>query len=154
MESYSRVLESLAFNIAARIEDLLYVDDINRQPDKLSSAHSASLMSHKKIPLPYPVSVSGTPYRTAYATPKKSPGPPLASPLRGDRTPFPDNKPARRGVGVKRVLTNYLVGEGKANGREGVDAVSNRASEGRASSHLSMASPSIQKESISQLIDR
>ncbi|KAL1542139.1 Rop guanine nucleotide exchange factor 5 [Salvia divinorum] len=158
LESYSRVLESLAFNIAARIEDLLYVDDINRQPDKLSSAHSASLMSHKKIPLPYPVSVSGTPYRTAYTTPKKSPGPPLASPARGVRTPFPDSKPARRGVGVKRVLTNYLVGEGKANGcsqnREGVDAVSNRVSEGRATSHLNMASPTIHKESISQLIDR
>lgn len=27
LESYSRVLESLAFNIAARIEDVLYMDE-------------------------------------------------------------------------------------------------------------------------------
>ncbi|XP_055834210.1 rop guanine nucleotide exchange factor 1-like [Solanum dulcamara] len=31
LESYSRVLESLAFNLMARIEDLLYVDDASRQ---------------------------------------------------------------------------------------------------------------------------
>lgn len=154
MESYSRVLESLAFNIAARIEDLLYVDDINKQSDKLSSTRSVSLMSHKKIPIPYSVSLSGTPYRTAYTTPNKSPGPPLASPANGERTPFPVgscNKPPRRGIGVKRVLTNYLVGDGK-----GVDAVTNRVSEGRAS-HLSVDAKdasSIPKESISQLIDR
>jgi hypothetical protein len=31
MESYSRVMESLAFNIMARIDDLLYVDDATKQ---------------------------------------------------------------------------------------------------------------------------
>ncbi|XVE56235.1 hypothetical protein DITRI_Ditri03aG0222000 [Diplodiscus trichospermus] len=31
LESYSRVMESLAFNITARIDDLLYVDDATRQ---------------------------------------------------------------------------------------------------------------------------
>ncbi|CAN1127518.1 Rop guanine nucleotide exchange factor 1 [Linum perenne] len=31
IESYSRVMESLAFNIMARIEDLLYVDDATKQ---------------------------------------------------------------------------------------------------------------------------
>ncbi|CAN4094049.1 unnamed protein product [Withania somnifera] len=31
LESYSRVLESLAFNLMARIEDLLYVDDASRR---------------------------------------------------------------------------------------------------------------------------
>ncbi|GLT99905.1 hypothetical protein SLE2022_173090 [Rubroshorea leprosula] len=31
LESYSRVMESLAFNILARIDDLLYVDDATRQ---------------------------------------------------------------------------------------------------------------------------
>ncbi|XP_057788983.1 rop guanine nucleotide exchange factor 5 [Salvia miltiorrhiza] len=156
LESYSRVLESLAFNIAARVEDLLYVDDINKQSDKLSSARSVSLMSHRKIPIPYSVSVSGTPYRTAYTTPSRSPGPPLASPAKGERTPFPAgscNKPAaRRGIGVKRVLTNYLAGDGKASGcglnREGADAVSNSVSLD------AKDSSSIRKESISQLIDR
>ena len=31
LESYSRVLESIAFNLLARIDDLLYVDDATRQ---------------------------------------------------------------------------------------------------------------------------
>lgn len=35
LESYSRVLESLAFNIVARIDDLLYVDDLSKHTDKL-----------------------------------------------------------------------------------------------------------------------
>ncbi|PPE00068.1 hypothetical protein GOBAR_DD02858 [Gossypium barbadense] len=37
LESYSRVLESLAYNIVARIDDLLYVDDLTKHSDKLSS---------------------------------------------------------------------------------------------------------------------
>lgn len=31
MESYSRVIESLAFNLMARIDDLLYVDDATKK---------------------------------------------------------------------------------------------------------------------------
>ncbi|KAL6526757.1 Rop guanine nucleotide exchange factor 7 [Orobanche gracilis] len=46
LESYSRVLESLAFTIVARIEDLLYVDDINKQSDKLAPVN---LISRKKV---------------------------------------------------------------------------------------------------------
>ncbi|EYU35264.1 hypothetical protein ABFS82_06G128600 [Erythranthe guttata] len=103
LESYSRVLESLAFNIVARIDDLLYVDDINKDSDKLDSN-----ISHKKAPSPYSVSLSGTPYKTAYATPNFSPAR-LASPARGERTPL-HNKHARRGLGVKRALTNYFGG--------------------------------------------
>ncbi|KAL4191564.1 hypothetical protein AMTRI_Chr07g30470 [Amborella trichopoda] len=38
LESYSRVLESLAFNIVARIDDVLRVDDLTRNPN--SSEHS------------------------------------------------------------------------------------------------------------------
>lgn len=162
MESYSRVLESLAFNIVARIEDLLYVDDINKQSDKIPSTRSVSLMSHRKIPVPYSVPASGTPYRTAYTTPNFSPAP-LVSPARGERTPFlvgGCNKPARRGLGVKRVLTNYLVGDAKANScgqtLEGLDTGSNRPVGGTAP-RLSMdakESSSIRNDSISQLIDR
>ncbi|KAH6769177.1 ROP guanine nucleotide exchange factor 5 [Perilla frutescens var. frutescens] len=164
LESYSRVLESLAFNIVARIEDLLYVDDINKQSDKLSSAHSVSLMSHRKIPMPYSVPASGTPYRSAYTTPNLSPAP-LKSPARGERTPFlvgscNNNKPARRGLGVKRVLTNYLVGDAKASSGgqtvEGLDTVSSIPSGGTAS-RLSLdakESSSIHSESISKMIDR
>ncbi|XP_051114167.1 rop guanine nucleotide exchange factor 7-like [Andrographis paniculata] len=37
LESYSRVLESLAFNIVARIDDLLYVDNLSKHSDPLIS---------------------------------------------------------------------------------------------------------------------
>ncbi|KAG6436560.1 hypothetical protein SASPL_101461 [Salvia splendens] len=137
LESYSRVLESLAFNIVARIEDLLYVDNINKQSEKLSTV---SVVSQKKLSMPFSVPVSGTPYRSAYSTPSFSPAP-LISPARGERTPFIGgncNKPPRRGLGVRRVLTNYLGGESKvkncSNVRQGLGSVSNRISEGTTSS--------------------
>ncbi|XP_051121888.1 rop guanine nucleotide exchange factor 7-like isoform X2 [Andrographis paniculata] len=106
LESYSRVLESLAFNIAARIEDLLYVDEITKQ----SSSSSVGLAStNKKVPVPYTVPASGTPYRSGYTTPS-------FSPARGEkRTPGLSgncNKSGRRGLGVRRVLSNYLGGGG------------------------------------------
>ncbi|CAK9135683.1 unnamed protein product [Ilex paraguariensis] len=131
LESYSRVLESLAFNIVARIDDLLYVDDLTRQSDKLEPVPTVSVISHKKVSIPYSVSVSGTPYKTPNFSPAS-----LVSPARGERTPFlrgNSNKPPRLGFGVKRVLTNYLGGETKAkncgNSLEGSRSISNRNAE-------------------------
>ncbi|KAK4382825.1 Rop guanine nucleotide exchange factor 5 [Sesamum angolense] len=133
LESYSRVLESLAFNILARIEDLLYVDDINKQSDKLSST-----------------------------TPNFSPAP-LRSPAKAERTPFlgsNSNKLPRRGLGVKRVLTNYLSGDAKvrtcSNILEGLGSISNRITEGT-TSRLSMEEKehsSIHRDSRPRQIDR
>lgn len=111
LESYSRVLESLAFNIVARIDDLLYVDDLTRHSHKLATAN---MIAHKRIPVPYSVSISATPRKTAFTTSKFLPALPLVSPARGERTPSLNgnsNKPPRRGFGVKRALTNYLGGE-------------------------------------------
>ncbi|GLT93023.1 hypothetical protein SLE2022_108300 [Rubroshorea leprosula] len=117
LESYSRVLESLAYNIVARIDDLLYVDDLTKHSDKLSSVPTVSVIAHKKVSIPYSVPVLSTPYKTASSTPSFSPAP-LISPIRGERTPFlkenNNNKPHRRGFGVRRVLTNYLGVESKA----------------------------------------
>ncbi|KAG2723823.1 hypothetical protein I3760_02G188300 [Carya illinoinensis] len=115
LESYSRVLESLAFNIVARIDDLLYVDDLTKHSDRLSSAPTVSVIAHKKVSISYSVPDSSTPYKT-FPTPRFSPAP-LISPARGERTPFLMNhhgKPPCRGFGVKRVLTNYLGVETKA----------------------------------------
>ncbi|XP_060175470.1 rop guanine nucleotide exchange factor 5-like [Lycium barbarum] len=123
LESYSRVLESLAFNIVARIDDLLYVDDLTRQSDKLSA------IAHKKV--------SATPYRTPNFSPV-----PLISPARGERTPFltanTSNKLARRGIGVKRVLSNYLGCEAKTkNSLEAFASISNKTSDNIQSPELS-----------------
>ncbi|KAK9913650.1 hypothetical protein M0R45_037460 [Rubus argutus] len=114
LESYSRVLESLAFNIVARIDDLLHVDDLATQTDRVSSVTAVSVISRKKVPVTYSVPHSSTPFKRASANPNFSPAP-LISPARGERTPFlrssnnnNGDKPPRRGFGVRRVLTNYL----------------------------------------------
>lgn len=104
----------------ARIDDLLYVDDLTKHSEKVSSIPTVSVIAHKKVSIPYSVPVSSTPYKTAITTPSFSPAP-LISPVRGERTPFlkennnnNNSKPHRRGFGVKRVLTNYLGVDSKA----------------------------------------
>lgn len=102
------MLESLAFSVIARVDDLLYVDDLTKHSDKFSSIPAVSVIAHKRVSIPYTVPVSSTPYTTAYTTPSFSPAP-LASPAtRGDMTPLISRKHHGRGFGVKRVLTNYL----------------------------------------------
>ncbi|KAG6603619.1 Rop guanine nucleotide exchange factor 7, partial [Cucurbita argyrosperma subsp. argyrosperma] len=108
LESYSRVLESLAFNVVARIDDLLYVDDLTKHSDQLSSISKLGVISHKNSPLHFSVPVSGTPYKTPFATPSFSPAQ-SASPAKGERSPLiPGTKIPQRGFGVKKVLTDYL----------------------------------------------
>lgn len=111
LESYSRVLESMAFNIVARIDDLLYVDDLTKHSDRFPFAPMVNMVSQ--------VSVSDTQHKPKFGTSSCSPVP-LISPSKGEITPFIHNnnnniiKPQRRGFGVKRVLSNYLGGEMKA----------------------------------------
>ncbi|KAF8395188.1 hypothetical protein HHK36_019130 [Tetracentron sinense] len=108
IESYSRVLESMAFNIVARIDDLLYVDDLSKHSDQFTSVPSVSVIAHKKLSIPYSVPILSTPCRTAFTIPSFSPAS-LVSPTRGERSPFLNSgKPRHRGFGVKKVLTNYL----------------------------------------------
>lgn len=127
LESYSRAVESLASNIVARIDDLLYVDDLTKQSDdnNLLSNPAVSIKAHKKlVPIPYLISASGTPYRTSFSTtPGFSPlSAPMISPRKGVRTPSYSSKntnkvnekgPPSRGFGVRRVLNNYLGMESK-----------------------------------------
>lgn len=119
LESYSRVLESMAFNIVARIDDLLYVDDLTKHSDRFPLAPMVNIVSQKKVSQQLPVSVSDTQHKAKFGTPSYSPVP-LISPSKGEITPFIHNnnnniiKPQRRGFGVKRVLSNYLGGEMKA----------------------------------------
>ncbi|KAK6929418.1 PRONE domain [Dillenia turbinata] len=130
LESYSRVLESLAFNIVARIDDLLYVDDLTKHSDKLLSSPTVSVIAHKKVSIPYSVHVSSTPLKTTFIMPSLSPAP-LVSPARGEQTPFlHSNKPPphRRGFGVRKVLTNYLGVETKSKSCGSIIEVSSLAS--------------------------
>lgn len=109
MESYSRVVESLAFNIVARIDDLLYVDELTTR----HSDRSVSIIS-KVGSTVVPVVVSSTPHNTAFTTPS-------ISPLKGtttnkvERSASPAHNKLRhrhrhrhRGLGVRKVLTDFL----------------------------------------------
>lgn len=100
MESYSRVLESLAFNIVARIDDLLFVDDLTRHssdqiPTTLGNDGNDALKS-----IAVPVS--------NYTTPSYSPA---KQELRSSSITVPPS-PSRFKIphssSVKRVLTAYV----------------------------------------------
>ena len=109
----------MAFNIVARIDDLLYVDDLTKHSERFALVPTTTVnmvSQQKKITRPpLSVSVSGTtPHKASIGTPSfSSAAVPLISPARGERTPFLHNinnsiKPHRRGFGVRRVLSNYL----------------------------------------------
>ncbi|CAA7061791.1 unnamed protein product [Microthlaspi erraticum] len=99
LESYSRVLESLAFNIVARIDDLLFVDDLTRHssdqiPTTLGNNGNEAL---KKIALPV----------STYTTPSYSPAKPeLRSSIMVPPSPSRFKMP--HSSSVKRVLTAYV----------------------------------------------
>ncbi|CAI9786427.1 unnamed protein product [Fraxinus pennsylvanica] len=92
LESYSRVMESLAFNIMARIDDVLYVDDATK---RCAAAESLSIFNRsmnglpiqKKIS-PSPFSIQRTPYTSPFATPTSCSSPPLASSPRRSVSPL------------------------------------------------------------------
>ncbi|KAJ0979578.1 hypothetical protein J5N97_015052 [Dioscorea zingiberensis] len=105
LESYSRVLESLAFNVFSRIDDLLYADDLAKHSDQLSTVRPAGAIVQNRVAVPYSVPISSTPYATAYPVPSFSPAP-LVSPARSPLLTI--RKPQNRVFGVKKVLTEYL----------------------------------------------
>lgn len=147
MESYSRVLESLAFNIVARIDDLLYVDDLSKHSDQLMPFSKVGMIAHKSIGTSLPVPT--TPYRTAFTTPSFSPLQ-LISTAKGDRSPYIEsNKHSLHGFSFKRIVTDYLSVDGK--GKE--LRRNTRSSDSFSSSTRDMsASPSLESSSGSKEI--
>ncbi|CDP14529.1 unnamed protein product [Coffea canephora] len=74
LESYSRVMESLAFNVIARIDDLLYVDDATKNCNALGSVSFFNRGGLGGLPVqmqisPSPFSVQCTPCTSSFATP-------------------------------------------------------------------------------------
>ncbi|CAA0830535.1 Rop guanine nucleotide exchange factor 7 [Striga hermonthica] len=114
LESYSRVLESLAFNIMARIDDLIYVDDLSKHSGQLVSISKVGVIPHVGP------TAGGTPYKTAFGTPEFSPSPLIVSPAKayGLLSPYSSQSGKKHsvlGLGVKRILTDYLSSDnGKA----------------------------------------
>jgi len=127
LESYSRVLESLAFNLVARIDDVLYVDDLTKHSDQISSLSKVGVVTHKQsMPVPYSVPVPSTPYKSAFGTPALSPS--HSSPSKGGRSLLNnDNSLPQRGSGAKKSLTDFLSIEPK--GRDSDSSIENRLDE-------------------------
>ncbi|KAF8703874.1 hypothetical protein HU200_031971 [Digitaria exilis] len=123
LESYSRVLESLASNIIARIDDLLNVDELSKLSDHLPAAgldvkiacknNSGSKATATVVP------ASGTPYATAYATPSLSPAQ-LSSPSKIGRALLVDRRShhVKGAAGAKRTTTTTSTAD-----RAGVEVV-------------------------------
>ncbi|XP_038905547.1 rop guanine nucleotide exchange factor 7-like isoform X2 [Benincasa hispida] len=73
LESYSRVLESLAYNIVARIEDLLYVNEMTKHSDQIPGISQLGIVAHNssnriQISVPF----SSSPYTTKFINPSFS----------------------------------------------------------------------------------
>lgn len=106
LESYSRVLESLAFNIVARIDDLIYVDNLTKHSDQFVPISKVGIISHKTIGTPISVHVSGSQIKAPFTTPISASQ--HVSPAKGNRSQFLDNsKNSHSGFGVKKMLTDY-----------------------------------------------
>lgn len=114
LESYSRVLESLAFNIMARIDDVLYADDMVKKtlapqvPLGRERSISKRMYSSRKRPNgSMHFTALSTPYVTPFISPDNSPSP---SPLR--TTPCSPREYAKPGPilvpSLGRALSDYL----------------------------------------------
>ena len=103
LESYSRVLESLASNIVTRIDDLLNIDELNRHAEHFTATGDADCKiacSQTAVPS-FPVPASGTP--------SLSPAQ-LASPSKKDRTSLTPGRRSQhsRGAGTKKGLMDHV----------------------------------------------
>ena len=82
----------------ARIDDLVYVDDLTKNSDQFMSTPKAGVIAHKSIGIPYPVPLSSTQYQTGFATPGFS----------GALLVSPRSKLLPCRFGVKKALTDFL----------------------------------------------
>lgn len=93
----------------ARIDDLVYVDDLTKHSDQVMSISKVGVIAHKSVGIPYSLPISSSPYKTAFTTPSFSPARLITPAKAGERSPYLDgNKLPPRGFGVKKVLTDYL----------------------------------------------
>ncbi|KAG4403414.1 hypothetical protein GLYMA_01G105900v4 [Glycine max] len=74
LESYSRILESLSSNIVARIDDVLYVDELTKHSNPISSFPKVGVIAHKSISVPHSLpGQSIPPHKSSFGTPSFSP---------------------------------------------------------------------------------
>ncbi|KAK4774463.1 hypothetical protein SAY86_009398 [Trapa natans] len=95
LESYSRVTESLAFNIIARVDDVMYVDDAMKRCASVDSTSIFGRGGLTGVPIqkkmsPSPFSIKHSPYGSPFATPSFTPA--SSSPGRKNSSEEPEKK--------------------------------------------------------------
>lgn len=113
LESYSRVLESLAFNTIARIDDVIYVDDATKKSaaaETVSIFNRGSGMPVQKKISPSPFSVQHTPYASPFATPTFCSSTPVAgnSPGRAQPPLSKNNLQVKHEIKVEKLFSGDL----------------------------------------------
>lgn len=113
LESYSRVLESLAFNIIARIDDVLYADDMVKKavslPPPAPPSSDQAVHRTRRTNTPYKVHLTAVP--TPYTTPYVSPNPsPTQSPNQLPNSPHDsaEGNAVIRGPNLHQVLSDFI----------------------------------------------
>ncbi|XP_034694946.1 rop guanine nucleotide exchange factor 7-like [Vitis riparia] len=104
LESYSRVLESLAADILVCIDDLLYMDDLTNQFLPITRV---GVTGHESISIPHLLPVSSTPIETAVTTSGVSQGQQVI-PAKAETSPF--FKPSKlllRGLSKRKPSTDF-----------------------------------------------
>ena len=111
LESYSRVLESLAFNIIARIDDVLYTDDMVKKSMTLPPAppsRPTNQIKRSNVVHNVHTTTLTTPYTTPLISPNTSP---ILSPLQHQIPNSPhdngDSYAVIRGPNFKPVLSDW-----------------------------------------------
>ncbi|KAJ7549901.1 hypothetical protein O6H91_07G074000 [Diphasiastrum complanatum] len=112
LESYSRVLESLAFNIISRIDDVIYTDDLTKNdlgPPVSVNRGAASML--KRGSGRYSL-LSNTPYATPFASPSESPRHLSAISEKVSSSAFAGRfGMLSRAISGREALTGYPIGE-------------------------------------------
>lgn len=90
----------------ARIDDLIYVDNLTKHSDQFVPISKVGIISHKTIGTPISVHVSGSQIKAPFTTPISSSK--HITPAKGDISQFLDNsKNSQFDFGVKKMLTDY-----------------------------------------------
>ncbi|XP_062199752.1 rop guanine nucleotide exchange factor 1-like [Phragmites australis] len=111
LESYSRVLESLAFNIIARIDDVIYVDDATK---KSAAAESVSIFNRgigvpvQKRISPSPFSIQNTPYASPFATPTFCSSTPVTGSPGRVQSPLSKSSLGKQEIKVEKLFSGDL----------------------------------------------
>ncbi|KAJ1290657.1 hypothetical protein BS78_02G261900 [Paspalum vaginatum] len=111
LESYSRVLESLAFNIIARIDDVIYVDDTTK---KSAAAEAVSIFNRgtgvpvQKRISPSPFSIQNTPYASPFATPTFCSSTPVTGSPGRVQPPLNKNNLGKQEIKVEKLFAGDL----------------------------------------------